>query len=123
LGALSATSTNVYLTLFEEDTWIKVWGVADISGDPGTVQQDERMPAPLSAVFKGQYDLITNSFTGDPLTLDGGLFKTSGDYDGSTGSDQNDASLWSGARAPTRTTPPSGSPSGTITRPPRPRRG
>ncbi len=94
LGALSATSTNVYITLFEEDTWTSLLGVADISGDPGTVQQDERMPAPLSAVFKGQYDLITGSFTGDPLTLDGGLFKTSGDYDGSTGSDQNDASLW-----------------------------
>lgn len=94
LGALSTTSTNVYITLFEEDTWTSLLGVADISGDPGTVQQDQRMPAPLSAVFKGQYNLITGSFTGDPLTLDGGLFKTSGDYDGSTGSDQNDASLW-----------------------------
>lgn len=94
LSALSANSTNVYITLFEEDTWTSLLGVADISGDPGTVQQDERQPAPLSAVFKGQYNLVTDSFTGDPLTLDGGLFKTSGDYDGSTGSDQNDASLW-----------------------------
>ena len=94
LDALSVNSTNIYITLFEEDTWTSLKGVADISGDPGAVQQDQREPAPLTAVFKGVYNLVTGSFTGDPLTLDGGLHKTSGDYDGSTDSDQNDASLW-----------------------------
>jgi PKD repeat protein len=94
LNALSVNSTNIYITLFEEDTWTSLRGVADISGDPGTMLQDEREPAPLFAVFKGAYNLITGSFTGDPLTLDGGLLKTSGDFDGSTDSDENDASLW-----------------------------
>ena len=94
LDALTANSTNIYITLFEEDTWTSLKGVADISGDPGAVQQDQREPAPLTAVFKGVYNLVTGSFTGDPLTLDGGLHKTSGDYDGSTDSDQNDASIW-----------------------------
>ena len=94
LDALSVNSTNVYITLFEVDTFITMWEVADISGDPGAVQQDQREPAPLTAVFKGVYNLVTGSFTGDPLTLDDGLYKTSGDYDGSTYSDQNDASIW-----------------------------
>jgi PKD repeat protein len=94
LDALSVNSTNIYITLFEEDTWTSLKGVADISGDPGAIQQDQREPAPLTAVFKGVYNLVTGSFTGDPLTLDGGLHKTSGDYDGSTDTDQNDASIW-----------------------------
>ncbi len=94
LDALSVNSTNIYITLFEEDTWTSLKGVADISGDPGAIQQDQREPAPLTAVFKGVYNLVTGSFTGDPLTLDDGLHKTSGDYDGSTDSDENDAAIW-----------------------------
>jgi PKD repeat protein len=94
LDALTSNSTNVYITLLEVDTWTSQKEVADISGDPGTVLQDQRGPVPLTAIFKGQYNLVTGSFTGDPLTLDGGLHKTSGDYDGSTDSDQNDASIW-----------------------------
>ena len=94
LDALSANSTNIYITLFEVDTFITLWEVADVSGDPGAVQQDQREPAPLTAIFKGVYSFVTSSFTGDPLTLDGGLYVTSGDYDGSTDSDQNDASIW-----------------------------
>jgi len=94
LDALSVNSTNVYITLFEEDTWTSLLEVADVSGDPGVVQQDQRDPPPLTAMFKGVYNLVTGSFTGDLLTLDDGLHKTSGDYDGSTDSDQNDASIW-----------------------------
>jgi PKD repeat protein len=95
LDALTSNTTNVFITLFEVDTFITLWEVADVSGDPGPVQQDLRVAtAPLTAVFKGVYNLVTGSFTGDYLTLDGGLYKTSGDYDGSTSSDQNDASIW-----------------------------
>ncbi|MCW3990203.1 MAG: PKD domain-containing protein [Candidatus Bathyarchaeota archaeon] len=94
LDALSVNSTNVYITLFEVDTFITSWGVADISGDPGAIQQDQREPAPLTAVFKGVYNLVTGSFTGDPLIMDGGLLMTSGEFDGSTDSDENDAAIW-----------------------------
>jgi PKD repeat protein len=95
LGDISANTTNIYITLLEVDTWTNQKEVADVSGAPGAMKQDQREPTvPLTAIFRGQYNLITGSFSGDPLTLDGGLFKTSGDYDGSTDSDQNDASLW-----------------------------
>jgi len=94
LDALSANSTNIFITLYEEDTWTSQLEVADVSGDPGAMLQDQREPVPLFAIFKGVYSLVTGSFTGDPLTLDGGLHVTSGDYDGSTDSDQNDASIW-----------------------------
>jgi PKD repeat protein len=94
LGALSANSTNIYISLFEEDTFISIPEVADVSGDPGALPQERSYVAPLTAIFKGAYNLVAGSFTGDPLTLEGGLFKTSGDYDGSTFFDQNDASIW-----------------------------
>ena len=94
LDALTTNSTNVYFTLFEVDTFISIWEVADISGDPGAMQQDQREPAPLTAIYKGVYNLVTDSFTGDPLIVDGGLLMTSGEFDGSTDSDENDAALW-----------------------------
>jgi PKD repeat protein len=94
LNALSSTSTNIHITLFEVDLDISLWEVADISGSPGVLREKEREPAPLHAVFKGQYSLDTDSFTGDTLVFDDGLYNTSGDYDGSTDSDHNDASLW-----------------------------
>ncbi len=94
LDALTANSTNVYFTLFDVDTFISIWEVADISGHPGAMQQDQREPAPLTAIYKGVYNLVTDSFTGDPLIVDGGLLMTSGEFDGSTDSDENDAALW-----------------------------
>jgi PKD repeat protein len=99
LDALSSTSTNIYITLYEMDTFISTPEVADVSGDPG-VWLGQRGIAPLHAVFKGQYNLArahnldTGSFTGDTLVFDDGLYKTSGDYDGSTDVDHNDASIW-----------------------------
>ena len=94
LDALSANSTNVYITLFELDNFISLWEVADISGDTGAMHQDEREPAPLSAVFKGVYNLVTDAFTGDTVIVDGGRLVTSGEFDGSSDSDENDAAIW-----------------------------
>jgi len=94
LDALSVNSTNVYITLFEEDTFISLLEVVDISGDPGAIQPDQRGQAPLFAIFKGVYNLVTDSFTGDTLLIDGGLFMTSGEFDGSTDTDENDAAVW-----------------------------
>jgi PKD repeat protein len=94
LEALTSNSTNVYITLYELDTFISLWEVADISGDPGAVHQDQREPAPLFAVYEGVYNLVTDSFTGDTLLIDGDRFMTSGEFDGSTDSDENDAAVW-----------------------------
>jgi PKD repeat protein len=94
MDALSSISTNIYISLYELDTYISLWEVADVSGDPGTMQQDQREPAPLFAVFKGVYNLVTGNFTGDTVIVDGGRFLTSGEFDGSTDSDENDAGIW-----------------------------
>ena len=94
LAALSGNSTNVYITLYEVDTFISLREVADVSGAPGAVQPAQREPAPLFAVFKGVYNMVTGDFTGDPLIVDEGLFMTSGEFDGSTDSDENDAAIW-----------------------------
>jgi PKD repeat protein len=94
LDALSVNSTNIYISLFELDTFISLWEVADVSGDPGAMHQDEREPAPFNAIFKGVFSLVTEAFSGDPLIIDGGLFMTSGEFDGSTDSDENDAAIW-----------------------------
>jgi len=94
LDALSVNSTNVYITLFEEDTFISLLEIVDISGDPGAIQPDQRGQAPPFAIFKGVYNLVTDSFTGDTLLIDGGLFMTSGEFDGSTDTDENDAAVW-----------------------------
>jgi PKD repeat protein len=94
LESLSANSTNVYITLYEEDTWTSLLGVADISGDPGEMHLDQREQAPLHAVYKGVYNLVTGNFTGDPIIVEEGFLKTSGDFDGSTDTDENDASVW-----------------------------
>jgi PKD repeat protein len=44
--------------------------------------------------YIGDYNLKTNSLTGDTVEEDGQFHKTSGDFDGSTGVDENDAHLW-----------------------------
>jgi len=94
MPALTDNTTNVYISLYEVDTFISLWEVADISGDEGTVQQSQREPAPLYAVFKGVYSLVTGGFTGDTVIVDGDYYMTSGEFDGSTDSDENDAALW-----------------------------
>jgi len=44
--------------------------------------------------FSGTYNLASNELGGDDTILEGEYYKTSGDYDGSTQIDENDANLW-----------------------------
>ena len=48
----------------------------------------------LRESYIGYYDLKTNLLTGDTVEDSGEFYKTSGDFDGSTGVDENDAHLW-----------------------------
>jgi len=68
--------------------------VSDISSNSGAVSGSQIEPAPRGAIFTILYDLSTNTFSGDTAILDGQYYVTSGDFDGSTNVDQNDASLW-----------------------------
>ena len=44
--------------------------------------------------FDCTYNLATNELSGDHTIMEGEYYKTSGDYDGSTQTDDNDANLW-----------------------------
>ena len=44
--------------------------------------------------FDCSYNLATNELSGDNTIMEGEYHKTSGDYDGSTQTDENDANLW-----------------------------
>jgi len=44
--------------------------------------------------FSGTYNLISNELGGDGIIMEGKYYKTSGDHDGSTQTDENDANLW-----------------------------
>jgi len=46
------------------------------------------------AVYQGTYNLATNELTGDQVTQDGGYLLISGEFDGSTSTDENDAEVW-----------------------------
>jgi PKD repeat protein len=50
--------------------------------------------APPDYAYQGSYDLITGDLTGDIVLPESGYFRASGDFDGSTGVDENDANLW-----------------------------
>jgi PKD repeat protein len=76
--------------------------MADLSSDEGGGPDDNGCPMPASTLpvgaFLGTWDLNTGEITGDDLSTEQGWRKTSGDFDGSTGSDQNDASMWFSAQ-------------------------
>jgi len=44
--------------------------------------------------FSCTYNLVSNELGGDDTIMEGEYYKTSGDYDGSTQTDENDANLW-----------------------------
>lgn len=89
-----SNSTNFHIILYEKDTFITIPEIADISSNPVYVRPDQLAPAPLGAIYRGWYDLISNSFSGDTLLYEAGWYKTSGDFDGSITTDENDAELW-----------------------------
>jgi len=94
LTDLEGNTTMVYITLFEKDDFITVLEVADISGEPGFVSPSQREPANVYTIFMCDYDLASDTLTGDSVASDEGYFKTSGEYDGSIETDENDAELW-----------------------------
>jgi PKD repeat protein len=73
---------DIYITiaLFEDDLF--GYETADISSGVGRT------------AFYCIYDLKTNKLTGDETIFESGYYKTSGDYDGSITTDENDANLW-----------------------------
>ena len=96
LSGLSENSTIFYMTLFERDYYITSPEVADISGHPGVVQPSGRITAPRGAQFYGVYDLINKTLTpeSDEWVHDGTYYYTSGEFDGSIETDENDAIVW-----------------------------
>ena len=94
LTDLERNITMVYITLFEKDDFITLLEVADISSEPGFVNPNQREPSNVYATFMCDYNLATDTLTGDEVAADEGYYKTSGEYDGSIETDENDAELW-----------------------------
>jgi PKD repeat protein len=90
---IKTVATTIYIILYEMDGE-RQDQVADISSDPSIVKGNQAPPPPRGAIYEGLYNLKTNSLTGDKTYLEEGYYKTSGDYDGSVGVDENDANLW-----------------------------
>ena len=79
-GDIMTVSSSIHIYLYEDD--FLGYETADISGAKGRSR------------FDLVYDLISNTFTGDTIIEEGGYLKTSGDYDDSVATDENDANLW-----------------------------
>ncbi|MCW4034587.1 MAG: PKD domain-containing protein, partial [Candidatus Bathyarchaeota archaeon] len=79
---VQSVSVVISIYLYEDDGLLG-YEEADISGNPSR------------ASMTILYDLGTGQFTTTDLPqADGAYYKASGDFDGSTGIDQNDANLW-----------------------------
>jgi len=76
---LKTQDVSVAISLYEDD-WLGGVETADISGS-GTS-------------FNCIYNLVSNDISGDETVIEGDYYKTSGDYDGSIQTDENDASIW-----------------------------
>jgi PKD repeat protein len=77
---IAVTETSIYIYLYDDDG-IFGFETADISGSG-------------RSYFSCTYDLKQNTFTGDQVIVEAGYYKTSGDYDDSVATDENDANLW-----------------------------
>jgi len=75
---LKHKDVSIQISLYEDDTFGQE--TADISS--------------TGTSFHCTYHLKTNDFDGDETILEGGYYKTSGDYDGTITTDENDANLW-----------------------------
>jgi PKD repeat protein len=71
---------DVYITIFLYEDDLLGYETADISS--------------IGTSFDCTYHLKTDNFDGDETVFEGGYYKTSGDYDGSVTTDDNDANLW-----------------------------
>ena len=84
------------LVLCEGDTFT-FDDVADIGPGVGGGSDDTDCPIgallPVGA-YRGTWDLRTDALGGDAVVVDAEGYRASGDIDGSTGVDENDANLW-----------------------------
>lgn len=84
---------TINIWLMEDDT-LSASDVADISGYYGGGIDNYGTPPPRGAYYRATFDLRSNELDGDEIILESGYWKTSGDYDDSVTTDQNDANLW-----------------------------
>ncbi len=84
---------TIQIALLEDDTFSAA-DVADISGFSGGGYDNYDGTLPRGTYYLGTYDLRTNVLAGDYCVTEEEYYKTSGDYDGSTAIDENDAELW-----------------------------
>ncbi len=94
---ITTSNVSIAIMLCEEDGFYDTDDLADISSDIGGGKDDVSnpiSPSTRTGVYTGYYNLVTGVLTGDETIIENNYYKTSGDYDGSTGSDQNDAAVW-----------------------------
>ncbi|MCW4011446.1 MAG: PKD domain-containing protein, partial [Candidatus Bathyarchaeota archaeon] len=90
---VSRDDVSLQIWLYDSDTGH--YDIADISGaDGGGMNGWTSGAVPDGAKYHGTYNLRTNILDGDNVFSESGFFKTSGDYDGSVTTDQNDANIW-----------------------------
>jgi hypothetical protein len=96
-----AVTTSVFtfsLVFCEGDFWTND-DRADVGANPSSGADDvaDCIPSPgdvPTGAYVGDWNLATESLSGDFTVKELGYFRTSGDYDGSTGDDENDANVW-----------------------------
>lgn len=93
LFTVKTIEPTINIWLMEDDT-LSASDVADISGYYGGGPDNHGTAPPRGAYYRATFDLRNNELDGDEVVLETGHWKTSGDYDGSVSTDENDASLW-----------------------------
>jgi PKD repeat protein len=92
-----STTLQFAFTVCEGDFWSND-DVADISSGPEGGYDDSGSncnptAGPFSGSYEGTYNLLTNTLMGDTTVVDPQGHRTSGDFDGNSG-DENDANFW-----------------------------
>lgn len=91
--SVSGRYVRLYIDLVDEDE-LSYRDLADISGHPGGGIDNYR-EFTRGTKFSGLYDVKNNLLLdADEFTQKSGYYITSGEYDGSTDVDENDAELW-----------------------------
>ncbi|MFQ6106785.1 MAG: PKD domain-containing protein [Thermoplasmata archaeon] len=95
----STTTSFEFSVVFCEGDTFSLDDRADISSDlvGGSDDVADCIPGtgvPPNGAFHATWNLVTETLSGDTTTVEMDYYRTSGDYDGSTGSDQNDANFW-----------------------------
>jgi len=95
---ITSTTVTIAIMLCEDDYGAS--DIADVSSDSsdGFDGVEDSIQPPntgyYGGTYIGSYNLKTNTLSGHTTYVEEGYYKTSGDYDGSTDTDENDASVW-----------------------------